>query len=172
MFTHHAANFSSPPGSAGLAGRLGWLRLACCMLVHTDMHAHSCTGMRTHFHTLVTYTWTQAIETPTRGFIQLHPKLHSMPRILPQRLNLHSSPMALGWAPGYPIPLWELGGLTSVIWGLEHLTLWLDQSSQGLEGLVQCWWRVHLRSPLHQPHSNFRSAFRQRPQLSRWAAHL
>lgn len=29
--------------------------------------------------------------------------------------------------------------------------MWLDQSSQGLEGLVQCWWRVHLRSPLHQP---------------------
>lgn len=84
-----------------------------------------------------------------------------------------SVPSALGQsAPGHPVPLWERGGLTSVIWGLEHLTLWLDQSSQGLEELPQCCRRVHLRSPLHQPHSNFRSALRQRPQLSRWAAHL
>lgn len=136
--------------------------------VPTDGHAHSCTGVRTHFHMLGIYAWTQAIETPVRGFTHPHIKL----TLCQEFFRKGSTPTALGSAPSHPIPLWETGGLTSVIWGLEHLTLWLDQSSQGLEGLLQCCWRVRLRSPLHQPHSNFRSALRQRPQLSRWAAHL
>ena len=157
MFTRHPANFSCPAGKAGLAGRLGWL----CLLgahMHTEAHAWLCTCMRTHFHMLVTYARTQASGTPTRGV--------SCPCI-----NIkHSSIKAQ--CPGPSRPARGTWGLTSVIWGLEHLTLWLDQSSQGLEGPLQCCWRVHLRSPLHQPHANFRSALRQRPQLSRWAAHL
>ncbi|TKC38840.1 hypothetical protein EI555_007718, partial [Monodon monoceros] len=36
----------------------------CAFSVPTDGHAHSCTGVRTHFHTLGIYAWTQAIETP------------------------------------------------------------------------------------------------------------
>lgn len=67
----------------------------------------------------------------------------------------------------------ERRALTSVMRGLEHLTFLLDQSSQGwAEGELQCGRSVHLASPLHQPHSNLGSAFRQSPQLSRWAAHL
>lgn len=104
---------------------------------------------------------------------------HLHTEFTPRQEFLHKGPTPTAPPPrgegspsGHPVLLWELGGLTSVIWGLEHFTLWLDQSSQGLEALLQCCWRVHLRSSLHQPHSNLRSAFRQRPQLSRWAAHL
>lgn len=112
MFTHRPANFSSPPGKAGLAGRLGWL----CLLgthMHTEAHAWLCTCMRTHSHTLVTYGCTRAIGTPMRGV--------TCPRT---NLTLHqacfhkgSVPSALGGgsAPSHSAPLGEPGGLTSVI---------------------------------------------------------
>ena len=108
MFTHHPANFSSPPGKAGLAGRLGWL----CLLgahMHTEAHAWLCTCMRTHSHTLVTYGCTRAIGTPVRGVTCSRINL-----ILHQAFfHKGSVPRALGEGqlPAIPSHSGNLGGL-------------------------------------------------------------
>lgn len=72
---------------------------------------------------------------------------------------------------GNPLAL-EDPWLTSVILGLVHLPLVLDNSSHWLSWAGQCCFSVHWFCPSHQPHSKSGSAFRHRPQLSRMAPHL
>ena len=86
----------SRPHLAQPARQGGWAGSASS--VHTDVHAHSCTDVRTHFHTLGIYAWTQAIETPVRGFTHPYIKL----TLRQEFFHKGSTPTALGSAPGHP----------------------------------------------------------------------
>lgn len=53
--------------------------------------------MRTHFYTLITYAWTRAFETPTRGFIYPYIKHTLHQEFFHKRSNCTRLPLPWGW---------------------------------------------------------------------------
>lgn len=90
MFTHHAANFAFPT-LASRPGREAGLALPPLLHARTFLHRHEDTLPYTcHLHLDMGHQ-----DTHKRLYISPHLS-HSMPRILPPRLTLPSSPAAPG----------------------------------------------------------------------------